>query len=88
MNRKQYAEFSRQIVLAVVFLEIGLCIATVLLSCFGFDMTIGVDVIKANNPFAMVVFAAYSGSSAVEKWLVRSGQSGSASSGDDTASNG
>lgn len=72
--------------MAVVFSEIAICIATIVLSCCGFDMTIGVDVINANIPFAVVVFAAYSGNSAVEKWLVRS-QSGMTAT-QDTASNG
>lgn len=72
MKRRQYTQFSKKMVLAVVLSEIALCIATVALACCGFDMTIGVDVIKANIPFAVVVFAAYSGNSAVEKWLVRS----------------
>ena len=88
MNKRQYSQFSRKIVVAVVFTEIALCIATVVLSCCGFDMTIGVNVIKANIPFASVVFAAYAGNSAVEKWLVRSGQSGTAAADDQSASNG
>ena len=74
-------------VMAVVFSEIALCIATIALSCCGFDMTIGVAVIKANIPFAVVVFAAYSGSSAVETWLVRS-QSGTAAASDSAEPNG
>lgn len=73
--------------MAVVFSEIIICFATIVLSCCGFDMTIGVDVIKANIPFAVVVFAAYSGNSAVEKWLMRS-PSGTAAAADGTASNG
>lgn len=87
MSRKQTALFSKGMVMAVVFSEIALCVATIVLSCRGYDMAIGVDVIKANIPFAVVVFAAYSGSSAVEKWLVRSGSS-SADGQDESASNG
>lgn len=87
MNKLQYSEFSKRMVMAVVFSEIAICIATIALSCCGFDMAIGVDVIKANIPFAVVVFAAYSGSSAVEKWLVRS-QSASTAATDSAASNG
>lgn len=74
-------------VMAVVFSEIAMCVATIVLSCCGFDMAIGVDVIKANIPFAVVVFAAYSGSSAVKKWLVRS-SSGTAAATDSSESNG
>ena len=74
MNKRQYTQFSKKMVMAVVFSEIALCAATVTLACCGFDMTIGVDVIKANAPFAMVAFAAYSGNSAVEKWVTRKAQ--------------
>lgn len=89
MSKKQYVQFSKKMVMAVVFSEIALCIATVALACCGFDMTIGVDVIRANIPFAVVVFAAYSGNSAVEKWLVRTTQSGSAATGpEETGANG
>lgn len=70
MNKRQYTQFSKRMVMAVVFSEIAICIATIVLSCCGFNMTIGVDVIKANIPFSVVVFAAYSGNSAVEKWLI------------------
>lgn len=87
MKKKQSVQFSKKMVLAVVLSEIALCIATVALSCCGFDMAIGVDVIRANIPFAVVVFVAYSGNSAVEKWLVRSGPANAASGGE-TASNG
>ena len=72
LNKRQYTQFSKQMVMAVVLSEIAICIATIVLSCCGFDMTIGVEVIKANIPFAVVVFAAYSGNSAVEKWLTHS----------------
>ena len=71
MNKRQYTQFSKKMVMAVVLSEIALCIATITLACCGFDMTIGVDVIKANVPFAVVAFAAYSGNSAVEKWATR-----------------
>ena len=76
MNRKQFGQFSKKVVGAVVLTEIVLCIATLVLACCGFDMAIGVEVIKANTPFAMVAFAAYSGNSAVEKWLVHTRQPG------------
>ena len=70
MNKNKCTQFSKKMVTAIVFSEIALCAATVALSCCGFDMSIGVDVIKANIPFAVVAFAAYSGNSAVEKWLL------------------
>ena len=75
MNKRFVSQFSKNMVMAVVFSEIAICIATIVLSCCGFDMAIGVDVIKANIPFAVVVFAAYSGNTAVEKWLTRSSES-------------
>ena len=85
MNRKKVSQFSKKMVIAVVFSEILLCIATVALSCCGFDMAIGVDVIKANIPFAVVVFAAYSGNSAVEKWLVHTNAAAPKTDGDSVA---
>ena len=88
MNRKQPTQFSKNMVMAVVFTEIALCVATIVLACRGFDMTIGVKVIKANIPFASIVFAAYAGNDAVEKWLVRSRHSGIASTDDQGISNG
>ena len=88
MNKKQYTKFSKRMVMAVVFTQIALCVATVALSCFGFDMTIGIDVIKADIPFASVVFAAYAGNSAVEKWLTRSARSGVTDAEESAVSNG
>lgn len=90
MTRKQRIQFSKAMVLAVVLSEIALCVATITLTCFGFNMAIGVDVIKANIPFAVVVFAAYSGSSAIEKWLVHSPRTGMTAAEDtqETTSNG
>ena len=87
MNKQQYSQFSKWMVMTVVFSEIAICVATIVLSCCGFDMTIGVDVIHANIPFAVVVFAAYSGSSAVEKWLIHT-KSGVIAAAEDVASNG
>lgn len=78
MNKNKCTQFSKNMVMAVVFSEIALCTATVALSCCGFDMSIGVDVIKANTPFAVVAFAAYSGNSAVEKWLMHTKPGGAA----------
>ena len=89
MNRKQPSAFSKRMVMAVVFSEILLCAATIVLACCGFDMAIGVEVIKANAPFAVVAFAAYSGNSAVEKWASRSARSdGYASDDESDGSNG
>ncbi|MCH5287388.1 MAG: hypothetical protein J1E43_08195 [Christensenellaceae bacterium] len=89
MNRKQYTQFSKKMVMAVVLSEIAMCIATIVLACCGFDMAIGVEVIKANAPFAVVAFAAYSGNSAVEKWASRSARSeGYASDDESDGSNG
>ena len=88
MNKRKVSQFSKKMVMAVVFSEIAICVATIVLSCCGFDMAIGVDVIKANIPFAVVVFAAYSGNSAVEKWVTRSAQSGAGAVQDSAASNG
>lgn len=88
MNKRPISQFSKKMVMAVVFSEIAICIATIVLSCCGFDMAIGVDVIKANIPFAVVVFAAYSGNSAVEKWLMHTNSSSAATSQEDVSANG
>ena len=88
MSGKQPTQFSKNMVMAVVFTEIALCIATVVLACCGFDMAIGVKVIKANIPFASIVFAAYAGNDAVEKWLIRSRRSDTADADDQTITNG
>lgn len=85
---KETTRFSKRMVMAVVFAEIAMCAVILALTCFGFDMTIGVDVLKANTPFAVVVFAAYSGSSAVEQWLVRAKNGTATVTEDETASNG
>lgn len=87
LNKRQYVQFSKLMVMIVVLSEIAICIATIALSCCGFNMSIGVDVIEANIPFAVVVFAAYSGNSAVEKWLTRAKPDMVAPT-DNTASNG
>lgn len=76
MNKKQYVQFSKRIVIAVIASEFALCFATLLLSCCGYDMSIGADVIRAHTPFAIVTFVAYSGNSAVEKWLVNRANAG------------
>ena len=88
MNRKQITDFSKKMVMIVVLAEIAMCAATITLACLGYNMTTGVDVIKANTPFAVVVFAAYSGNSAVEKWLVHAKSGTTASATEDTAANG
>lgn len=60
-----------------------MCIAVTMLSLVGVvlsytsdQMVYAVDVIKVYIQYAMVVFAAYSGNSAVEKWLVHRWGSG------------
>ena len=70
MTKKQYVQFSKRIVVAVIFAEFALCAITLMLACFGYDMSIGAEVIKAHTPFAIVTFVAYSGNSMIEKWLV------------------
>ena len=69
--KKPYVQFSKRIVVAVTASVTGMCIAGVLL-CFligGAEEV--VLVVKAYISYAIVVFSAYSGNSAVEKWLVR-----------------
>lgn len=75
MTKKQYVQFSKRIVIAVIIAEFALCGITLLLACMGYDMSVGAEVIKAHTPFAIVTFVAYSGNSMVEKWLVLSAKS-------------
>ena len=70
VNKKQYVQFSKRIVVAVVAAQFVLCAAALLLILTGCDASAGAEVIRANVPFATVVFAAYTGNSAVEKWLI------------------
>jgi hypothetical protein len=69
--KKPYVQFSKRIVVAVTASVTAICLAALLLCAIAGDAPSVVLVVKAYISYAIVVFAAYSGNSAVEKWLVR-----------------
>ena len=85
---KQHVQFSKKMVVTVVASMIALCAMTILLSCVGWETTAAVEVVKAYGQFAIVVFAAYSGNSAVEKWLIFTAKSKNTDTEDESSSNG
>ena len=78
MNKKKYTQFSKRVVIAVCICVTLLSVIGVWLSYTSGEMEQATQIIKVYIQYAMVVFAAYSGNSAVEKWLVhRWGESAS-----------
>jgi hypothetical protein len=69
--KKPYIQFSKRIVVAVTASVTAICLAALLLCYLVGSAEEVVLVVKAYISYAIVVFAAYSGNSAVEKWLVR-----------------
>lgn len=92
MTKKQYVQFSKRIVVAVIASDFALCAVAILLVCIGYDMSVAAEVIKTYTQFATVVFVAYSGNSAIEKWLIHSAkakaQSSELNTEDEDSSNG
>jgi len=70
-DKKPYVQFSKRIVVAVTASVTALCLAALLICALLGGAEEVVLVVKAYISYAIVVFAAYSGNSAVEKWLVR-----------------
>jgi hypothetical protein len=69
--KKPYVQFSKRIVVAVTASVTAICLAALLLCYLAGSAEEVVMVVRAYISYAIVVFAAYSGNSAVEKWLVR-----------------
>ena len=69
--RKPYVQFSKRVVVSVCVAVTALATVGVVLSYTAGEMNEATEIIKVYIQYAMVVFAAYSGNSAVEKWLVR-----------------
>ena len=69
--KKPYVQFSKRIVVAVTASVTAICLAALILCAMADDAPSVVLVVKAYISYAIVVFAAYSGNSAVEKWLVK-----------------
>lgn len=91
MAKKPYVQFSKKMVVFVCAAVTAICVAGVALCGFYLNSSDGVvSIISSYIGYAMVCFAAYSGNSAVEKWLVYTakGKSKDDESDDDSSSNG
>ena len=82
---KRYVQFSKIIVVAVTAAVTVICAAGMIMCFVRGDTGAVVDLGQAYIGYALVVFAAYSGNSAVEKWL---GKKYASQTTEDTASNG
>lgn len=70
-NGKPYVQFSKRMVVAVTIAATAVCLlGMILCACMGNTDGL-VEIVKAFIGYALVAFAAYSGNSAVEKWLVK-----------------
>ena len=69
--KKPYVQFSKHVVVAVTASVTAICFLSLLLCLLLGGTEEVVLIVKAYISYAIVVFAAYSGNSAVEKWLVR-----------------
>ena len=69
--KKPYVQFSKRIVVAVTASVTVICLTALVLCFLSGGAEEVVMVVKAYISYAIVVFAAYSGNSTVEKWLVR-----------------
>lgn len=68
-QRRRYVQFSKKVVIAVCTAVTLICVSGIVLDYLMGDAEQATQVIKVYIQYAMVVFAAYSGNSAVEKWL-------------------
>lgn len=68
---RRYVQFSKVIVVAVTAAVTVICIGGMLLCYSLADTDAVVELGKAFISYAMIAFAAYSGNSAVEKWLIK-----------------
>jgi hypothetical protein len=69
--KKPYIQFSKRIVVAVTASVTAICLAALLLCALAGSAEEVVMVVRAYIGYAIVVFAAYSGNSSVEKWLIK-----------------
>ena len=69
-SKRKYVQFSKKIVVAITAAVTVICTASVVLCWMSGEMVIASDVIQAYIGYATVVFVAYSGNSAAEKWLM------------------
>lgn len=75
MSKRPYVQFSKKIVVAVNAAVFVVVLAGIVLAAVDGAASEMTAIIRIFVEYAMVVFAAYSGNSAVEKWLVKRGPS-------------
>ena len=71
MKKKEYVQFSKRMVLFVCIAVTSLSVIAMVMCCAGGWLEGLGEILKGYTGFATVCFAAYSGNSMVEKWLVR-----------------
>ena len=70
-HMKKYTQFSKKIVVAVTAAVTVICASALVLCYMAGDTDSVVGVTNAYIGYATIAFAAYSGNSAVEKWLTK-----------------
>lgn len=72
-KQRKYVQFSKKVVVAVTAAVTIICAVAIFLCWTVADAGQIVNVTRTYIEYAMVVFVAYSGNSAVEKWLIHRG---------------
>lgn len=85
---KKYTQFSKKIVVAVTAAVTVICAAALVLCYLAGDTAGVVEAANAYIGYATIAFTAYSGNSAVEKWLTRKYGSVHTSEAETTEANG
>lgn len=92
IRKKPYVQFSKKVVVAVCVAVTAISLTGIAMCFFAGQMQYVADIIKTYISYAVIVFAAYSGNSAVEKWLTKRYSFGTgnptSTEHDDTESNG
>ena len=87
-HMKKYTQFSKKIVVAVTAAVTVICASALVLCYMAGDTDSVVGVTNAYIGYATIAFTAYSGNSAVEKWLTKKYGSVHTSEAEETESNG
>lgn len=87
-HMKRYTQFSKKIVVAVTLAVTIICASALVLCYMSGDTDSVVGVTNAYIGYATIAFTAYSGNSAVEKWLTKKYGSVHTSEAEETESNG
>ena len=77
LEKKRHVQFSKIVVVFVTTAVTALCAATVRMAYKMSDADNMVNAVKAYIEYATIAFVAYSGNSAVEKWLTFHNKAGS-----------